>query len=73
MTVIKEFVQSVKLYDDNNYEQTLSTIKTLLECGCCCRCCLRFLGCNNLKLYSFEEQVKKRRGEESKSNQWNQV
>ncbi|KAG1138746.1 hypothetical protein G6F37_010239 [Rhizopus arrhizus] len=56
MTVIKEFLQSVKLYDDNNYEQTLSTIKTLLECGCCCRCCLRFLGCNNLKLYSFEEQ-----------------
>ncbi|CEG68568.1 hypothetical protein RMATCC62417_04805 [Rhizopus microsporus] len=55
-SAVRDFLKKVILFDEDNYNKTLSVLKTLLECMCCCRCCLRFLGCSNLKLYAFQEK-----------------
>lgn len=56
-SAVRDFLKKVILFDEDNYNKTLSVLKALLECMCCCRCCLRFLGCSNLKLYAFQEKV----------------
>ncbi|CAO3660732.1 unnamed protein product [Rhizopus stolonifer] len=58
METVKDFIQkATSLFEENNYEKSLFVAQTLIECGCCCRCSLRFLGCNVQELYALDEKV----------------
>ncbi|KAG2201278.1 hypothetical protein INT47_006781 [Mucor saturninus] len=38
-----------------SFGNSLSIIRILLDNGCCARCCLRYLGCTDFRLYALDE------------------
>lgn len=40
-----------------SFGNSLSIIRILLANGCCARCCLRYLGCTNFRLYECDEST----------------
>lgn len=38
-----------------SFRNSLSIIRILLSNGCCARCCLRYLGCTDFRLYALDE------------------
>jgi tRNA pseudouridine synthase 10 len=43
-------------YGDRSLSAALDIIRILLADSCCSRCCLRFIGCADFRLYAFEDQ-----------------